>query len=282
MPMSTEIKLTKNVEADFVDCTKYQGLWYSKGIGIETIVYADSDHAGDYVDRKSTSGVSTFMGCCFTSWFAKKQTAFAISMTEVEYVSAGKACQQALWMKQALIDNDIRLDDISYHSPQASTQPMTEFPQMDSGLIVPVFNPGDDPIVCLNKAMAFLTAVASSRVKVTWLGNALNQIGQGMLHDPGIPDGQAVQTTIPNTAAFQTEYLDAYDSDCNDVSNANAVLMANLSSYSDVLSEVPHSETSHNDMGNQSVHAMQDFEQTPTVNFSDNEITSDRNIISYS
>ncbi|GJW74398.1 copia protein [Tanacetum coccineum] len=80
------------------------GLWYPKGSGIETIVYADSDHAGDYVDRKSTSGVCTFMGCCLTSWFSKKQTALAISTTEVEYVSAGKACQQALWMKQALVD----------------------------------------------------------------------------------------------------------------------------------------------------------------------------------
>ncbi|GJZ99979.1 integrase, catalytic region, zinc finger, CCHC-type containing protein [Tanacetum coccineum] len=28
---------------------------------------------------------------------------------------------------------------------------------------VPVFSPGDDPIACLNKAMSFLTAVASSR-----------------------------------------------------------------------------------------------------------------------
>ncbi|GJW17546.1 hypothetical protein Tco_0024982 [Tanacetum coccineum] len=88
------------------------GLWYPKGSDIETIVYADSDHAGDYVDRKSTSGVCTFIGCCLTSWFSKKQTALAISTTEAEYVSAGKACQQALWMKQALIDYGVRLDDI--------------------------------------------------------------------------------------------------------------------------------------------------------------------------
>ncbi|GJZ91073.1 hypothetical protein Tco_0663000 [Tanacetum coccineum] len=82
------------------------------GSGIETIVYADSDHPRDYVDRKSTSGVCTFMGCCLTSWFSKKQTALAISTTKAEYVSAGKACQQALWMKQALIDYGVRLDDI--------------------------------------------------------------------------------------------------------------------------------------------------------------------------
>ncbi|GKB95064.1 retrovirus-related pol polyprotein from transposon TNT 1-94, partial [Tanacetum coccineum] len=42
----------------------------------------------------------------------EKQTALAIYTTEAEYVSAEKACQQALWMKQALIDYDIRLDDV--------------------------------------------------------------------------------------------------------------------------------------------------------------------------
>ncbi|GJR96305.1 zf-CCHC domain-containing protein [Tanacetum coccineum] len=118
-PMSSDTKLTKDEECESVDSTKYQGMigtthlgiWYPKGTGIETVVYADSDHAGDYVDRKSTSGICTFVGCCLTSWFSKKQTALAISTTEAEYVSAGKACQQALWMKQALIDYDVRLDD---------------------------------------------------------------------------------------------------------------------------------------------------------------------------
>ncbi|GJZ62163.1 retrovirus-related pol polyprotein from transposon TNT 1-94 [Tanacetum coccineum] len=113
-PMSSDTKLTKDEECESVDSTKYRGmigtthlgLWYPKGTGIETVVYADSDHAGDYVDRKSTSGICTFVGCCLTSWFSKKQTALAISTTEAEYVSAGKACQQALWMKQALIDYD--------------------------------------------------------------------------------------------------------------------------------------------------------------------------------
>nr|GEW65638.1 retrovirus-related Pol polyprotein from transposon TNT 1-94 [Tanacetum cinerariifolium] len=63
----------------------------------------------------------------------------------------------------------------------------------------------------------------------------------------------------------------------------DAVLMANLSNYgSDVISEVPYSESYHNVMDNQSVNAMQDFEQTPVVDFPDNKITSDSNIIPYS
>ncbi|GJV80122.1 hypothetical protein Tco_1515992 [Tanacetum coccineum] len=83
-----------------------------------------------------------------------------------------------------------------------------------------------------------------------------------VLADPGIPYGKAAQTTIPNTAAFQTKYLDAYDSNCDDVSNAKAVLMANLFNYgSDIISEVPHFEPYQTDMDNQSLHAMQETQQ---------------------
>nr|GEX28747.1 hypothetical protein [Tanacetum cinerariifolium] len=61
---------------------------------------------------------------------------------------------------------------------------------------------------------------------------------QLVLHaDAGIPTVQA-QTIIPHNAAFQTEDLDTYDSDCDDLLNAQAVLMANIFYYgSDVISE---------------------------------------------
>ncbi|GJS35930.1 retrovirus-related pol polyprotein from transposon TNT 1-94 [Tanacetum coccineum] len=59
--------------------------------------------------------------------------------------------------------------------------------------------------------------------------------------DLGIPNGQVAQTTILNNDAFQTKDLNAYDSDCDDVSNAQAVLMANLSNYgSDIISELSY------------------------------------------
>ncbi|GJR34258.1 hypothetical protein Tco_1209942 [Tanacetum coccineum] len=220
---------------------------------------------------------------------------------------------------------------------------MTESPLMNSSFAVPVFSPGDDPNACLNKAMAFLIAVASSRFPSTnnQLRTSLNPRNQATIQDGrvtvqqvkerqgqsysstgyksndtssggnnptwykekamlaeareaglildeeqlaflvdlGVLDGQAVQ----NTATFQTEDLDTYDSDCDDISNAQAVLMANISNYgSDVILEVPHSETYLNDMENQSVHAMQDFEQLPAVDFTNNEIHSNSNIIPYS
>ncbi|GKG32823.1 hypothetical protein Tco_0430333, partial [Tanacetum coccineum] len=36
-----------------------------------------------------------------------------------------------------------------------------ELPQMDSALAIPMFQRGEYPIECINKAMAFLSAVAS-------------------------------------------------------------------------------------------------------------------------
>ncbi|GJX19785.1 hypothetical protein Tco_0222462 [Tanacetum coccineum] len=108
----------------------------------------------------------------------------------------------------------------------------------------------------------------------------MNEEQLAFLADPGVLDGQVVQTIIPNNAAFQTEDLNTYNSNCDDISNAQEVLMANISNYgSDIILEVPHSEANLNDIENQSVHAMQNFEQTPAVNFSDNEIHSDSNII---
>nr|GEW30448.1 copia protein [Tanacetum cinerariifolium] len=111
-PKTSHLEAVKRIFR-YIKVTTHLRLWYPKGTDIETVVYVDSDHAGDYVDRKSTSSICTFVRCCLTSWFSKKQTALAISTTEAKYVSAGEACQQALWMKQALIDYDVRLDDVS-------------------------------------------------------------------------------------------------------------------------------------------------------------------------
>ncbi|GJR45495.1 hypothetical protein Tco_1313598 [Tanacetum coccineum] len=171
---------------------------------------------------------------------------------------------------------------------------MTESPLMNSGFVVPVFSLGDDPIACLNKAMTFLTAVASLRFPSTnnqlktslnprnqaiiqdsrvivqqvqrrqgqsysgeghmarqctqprrprnaaWYkekamlaeaqeaGQILDEEQLAFLADPGVPNGQVVQIIIPNNAAFQTENLDTYDSECHDISNAQVVLMANI------------------------------------------------------
>ncbi|GJT23095.1 retrovirus-related pol polyprotein from transposon TNT 1-94 [Tanacetum coccineum] len=67
-------------------------------------------------------------------------------------------------------------------------------------------------------------------------------------------------------AAFQTKDLDTYDSNCDDISNAKAVLMANISNYgSDIILEVLHSETYLNDMENQVVKKMIDSQMDDMI-----------------
>ncbi|GJZ23838.1 hypothetical protein Tco_0561297 [Tanacetum coccineum] len=69
-------------------------------------------------------------------------------------------------------------------------------------------------------------------------GKVLNEEELEFLADPGIAEGPVTQSVITHNAAYQADDLDAYDFNCDDISVAKAVLMANLSSYgSDVLSE---------------------------------------------
>ncbi|GJX32747.1 hypothetical protein Tco_0242602 [Tanacetum coccineum] len=122
--------------------------------------------------------------------------------------------------------------------------------------VVPTFQQGEDPIDCINKAMTFLSAAASRPRNAAWFKEKL-------------------MLTEAQEAAFQTEDLDAYDSDCDDLSSAKAVLMANISSCdSDVLSEVPYSDTYPNDMINQDVQEMTYSEQTYLDDFPDTEINT--------
>nr|GEZ89808.1 hypothetical protein [Tanacetum cinerariifolium] len=170
---------------------------------------------------------------------------------------------------------------VAYQSPQAPTQLMTESPFVYSGFAILVFSPGDDSIACLNKGVSnscsffkgySATSSGETKEKLFWnatwykekamLAEAhearqiLDEEQLAFFADPRILAGQA-QTIIPHNAAFQTEDLDTYDSDCDDLSNAQAVLMANISNYgSDVILEVPNSDNYLNDMDNQSVHAL--------------------------
>nr|GEV12041.1 hypothetical protein [Tanacetum cinerariifolium] len=114
-------------------------------------------------------------------------------------------------------------------------------------------------------------------------GKVLNEEELEFLADPGIVEGPVTQSVITHNVAYQADDLDAYDSDYDEIFTTKLILMANLSSYgSYVLSEVPHSNNTHNDILNQSVQEMSYSKQTHLVNYPDNEITSDSNIIPYS
>ncbi|GJV33851.1 retrovirus-related pol polyprotein from transposon TNT 1-94 [Tanacetum coccineum] len=230
---------------------------------------------------------------------------------------------------------------------------IVEFPQIDSGLVVPVFNKGDDPIDTINKMMSFLSTVVSSQfpstnnqlrnssnpkqqaiindgrvtvqpyqgrtnyyatgtsgsrintadsggpnsskqrvlkcfncrgdghmarqctqpkrkrdaawykekvllVEAQGMGKVLSEEELEFLADLGIPEGPITHSIITHHAAYQANDLDAYDSECDDITMAKVALMANLCRYgSDVLSEVLNPDNTHNAMLNQSVQEMQ-------------------------
>nr|GEU96910.1 retrovirus-related Pol polyprotein from transposon TNT 1-94 [Tanacetum cinerariifolium] len=156
----------------------------------------------------------------------------------------------------------------------------------------------DDPIACLNKAMAFLTAVASSRFPLTnnQLKTSSNLRNQATIQDDRVTvqqvqgrQGQSYSSTMyksnatssgGNNSSGQARAVKCYNCQVMISRMQKRFSWPNISNYgSDVISEVPHFETYLNDMKIQSVLAMQDFKQPPVVDFTNNEIHSNSNII---
>jgi hypothetical protein len=64
--------------------------------------WRDSDYAGDYVDRKSTSVYVFTMGSSAVCLSSKKQPIVTLSTTEAEFVSAASSACQCIWMRSIL------------------------------------------------------------------------------------------------------------------------------------------------------------------------------------
>ncbi|GKC17573.1 hypothetical protein Tco_1014355 [Tanacetum coccineum] len=73
---------------------------------------------------------------------------------------------------------------LSYPPPLVVQQPHPELHQPESNLDVPTFQQWDDPLDCINKAMTFLTVVAS-RYPLTnnQIRTLSNPINQATIHD---------------------------------------------------------------------------------------------------
>nr|GEW46143.1 integrase, catalytic region, zinc finger, CCHC-type, peptidase aspartic, catalytic [Tanacetum cinerariifolium] len=71
------------------------------------------------------------------------------------------------------------------YAPTVNQQQQPEFPQLDSGLTVPVFKQGNDPIDAINHMMSFLSAVVTSRFPATnnQLRNSSNPRQQATIND---------------------------------------------------------------------------------------------------
>ncbi|CAH9060191.1 unnamed protein product [Cuscuta europaea] len=88
----------------YVAGTLEYGLWYCSVKDCKLRGYTDSDWAGCIDDRKSTSGSVFDIGSGAITWSSKKQETVALSSSEAEYVAAGAAAKQALWIGKLLKD----------------------------------------------------------------------------------------------------------------------------------------------------------------------------------
>nr|GEV42151.1 hypothetical protein [Tanacetum cinerariifolium] len=114
----------------------------------------------------------------------------------------------------------------------------SEFSSPDTGLVVPVFQKGDDPIDAINHMMSFLTSVVTLRGGRIICRLVLQEEELDFLADPGMAESSTNQTVVTTNAAYQADDLDAYDLDCDELNSAKVALMANLSHYgSDNLAE---------------------------------------------
>nr|GEU32843.1 copia protein [Tanacetum cinerariifolium] len=135
----------------------------------------------------------------------------------------------------------------------------SKFSPPDTGLVVPVFQKGNNPIDAINHMMSFLTAIVTSRYPATdnQLRTSSNPRQQAtinngreeeleLLADLGITETSSTQYVVTNNAAYQADDLDAYDSDCDELNSAKIALMVNLSHYgSDNLADV-HNQDNDN------------------------------------
>jgi hypothetical protein len=63
-------------------------IWNSASSSVDLVNFFDADFAGCGIDRKSTSGTCNFLGSSLVCWSSQKQSSFAQSTTEAEYVAA--------------------------------------------------------------------------------------------------------------------------------------------------------------------------------------------------
>ncbi|GJT04783.1 hypothetical protein Tco_0839245 [Tanacetum coccineum] len=158
--------------------------------------------------------------------------------------------------------NDMNIYKMNMEQFQVNTKFLNSLPP-EWSFAVPVFSLRDDPIACLNKAMAFLRTVASSRFPTTnnQLRTSSNSRNQATIQD-GRVTVQQVQgrqgqnyfgTTYKsnaissrgNNTSGQTRVVKFYNcQDCDDLSHCTSSFMANISNYgSDIISEATVQDT---------------------------------------
>ncbi|XP_020684057.1 uncharacterized protein LOC110100751 [Dendrobium catenatum] len=90
--------------------------------------FADSDWAGDAIDRKSTTGYCIFLGSALISWSVKKQSTVARSSTEAEYRSLAASAADVIWLRRLCQEFSINLPSTPLYCDNISAMSLASNP----------------------------------------------------------------------------------------------------------------------------------------------------------
>ncbi|GJZ28589.1 retrovirus-related pol polyprotein from transposon TNT 1-94 [Tanacetum coccineum] len=86
----------------YIQGTSSFGVCYKKKGSDQLVAFSDSDYAGDYDNRRSTSGYVCFLSGAAVAWSSKRQPIVTLSTTEAEFVAATTCACQVIWLRRIL------------------------------------------------------------------------------------------------------------------------------------------------------------------------------------
>uniref|UniRef100_A0AAV1VBQ7 Uncharacterized protein n=1 Tax=Peronospora matthiolae TaxID=2874970 RepID=A0AAV1VBQ7_9STRA len=84
--------------------TKSHGICFKSDDKIDFCGYSDADWAGDYANRKSTSGYAFILMGAPVSWGSIKQSSVSLSTNEAEYIALSLTIQEGKWVYRLLCE----------------------------------------------------------------------------------------------------------------------------------------------------------------------------------
>ena len=102
----------------YIKGTEYVGLKFERNhrdINKFLVGCVDLDYAGDLDKRRSTTGYLFTMASGPVSWRSTLQSIVALSTTEAEYMAAGEAMKEAIWMHGLITDLGLHQKQAEVH-----------------------------------------------------------------------------------------------------------------------------------------------------------------------
>ena len=94
----------------YLKMTPGKGLFFKKNTGRDVEVYSDADWAGSVTDKRSTSGLCTYVWGNLTTWRSKKQSVVPRSSAEAEFRAMAQGICEGIWLKRLLADLKVPID----------------------------------------------------------------------------------------------------------------------------------------------------------------------------